>query len=277
MLAAEAQSRGFYQAQKQAFLGDGLAYNWKIQRGYFPHFVAITDFLHVLCYVYLAAWAVGGDDTQRWTQYVEWLRACWQGRVGEVIAQLEVHQERLDPLREVGPPETQAAWEQVKGKRPVNALLARFGSFNWISPLLFSRRSTMPRRGRPRDLHKEQFWRQTLRRFEASRLSAAQFCRLHNLPLHSLWAWQRTLRCRDQAANATRPTAPVPPLQTAASDPLPFFVPLRLKPDHASSSDAELQPLLEVILPNGLRLRVPQHFDSDALQRFLRLLRGASC
>jgi hypothetical protein len=115
MMAAEAQSRGFYQAQKQAFLGDGLAYNWKIQRGYFPHFVAITDFLHVLCYVYLAAWAVGGeDDAGRWRQYVEWLRACWQGRVAEVIAQLEVQQERLGPLREGGPPETQAAREQVK-------------------------------------------------------------------------------------------------------------------------------------------------------------------
>jgi hypothetical protein len=114
MMAAEAQSRGFYQAKKQAFLGDGSAYNWTIQRGYFPHFEPITDFLHVLCYVYLAAWAVGGEDAQRWTLYVEWLRACWQGRVGEVIAQLGVWQERLGPLREGGPPEENAAREQVK-------------------------------------------------------------------------------------------------------------------------------------------------------------------
>jgi hypothetical protein len=114
MMAAEAQSRSFYQAKKQAFLGDGLAYNWAIQRGYFPHFVPITDFLHVLCYVYLAAWAVGGEDAQRWLLYVEWLRACWQGRVGEVIAQLGVWQERLGPLREGGPPEENDAREQVK-------------------------------------------------------------------------------------------------------------------------------------------------------------------
>jgi hypothetical protein len=114
MMAAEAQSRGFYQAKKQAFLADGSKYNWKIQRGYFPHFEPIADFLHVLCYVYLAAWAVGGEDSQRWAQYVEWLRACWQGRVVEVIGQLVAWQERLGPLREGGPPEENAAREQVK-------------------------------------------------------------------------------------------------------------------------------------------------------------------
>jgi hypothetical protein len=114
MVAAEAQARGFYQAKKQAFLGDGAAYNWAIQRGYFPHFVPVADFLHVLCYVYLAAWAVGGDDGQRWALYVGWLRACWQGRVAEVLAQLVAHQERLGPLREGGPPEENAAREQVR-------------------------------------------------------------------------------------------------------------------------------------------------------------------
>src|SRR5262252_8114555 len=61
MVAAEAQERDFYRAGRRAFLGDGAAYNWGIQRGYFPDFEAITDFLHVLCYIYLAAWGVGAD------------------------------------------------------------------------------------------------------------------------------------------------------------------------------------------------------------------------
>jgi ribosomal protein L12E/L44/L45/RPP1/RPP2 len=95
MVAAEAQERGFYQAATRAFLGDGAAYNWWIQRAYFPDFVAIADFLHVLCYVYLAAWAVGSDEAQRWSIYLGWLRACWQGRVTEVIAELGVWQSRL--------------------------------------------------------------------------------------------------------------------------------------------------------------------------------------
>jgi hypothetical protein len=95
MVAAEAQERDFYRAGRRAFLGDGAAYNWTIQRGYFPDFEAITDFLHVLCYIYLAAWGVGSDEAQRWSIYVGWLWACWQGRVKEVIEELRVWQDRL--------------------------------------------------------------------------------------------------------------------------------------------------------------------------------------
>ena len=58
MVAAEAQARAFDDAPRQAFLGDGQKYNWSVQRAWFPHFVPITDFLHVLCYLYRAAWAV---------------------------------------------------------------------------------------------------------------------------------------------------------------------------------------------------------------------------
>jgi hypothetical protein len=95
LLAAAAQRRGFYQAQRRAFLGDGQAYNWTIQRGYFKDFEPIVDFLHVLCYVYLAAWAVGSSEEERWLQYLDWLRACWQGRVDEVIAALGIWQGRV--------------------------------------------------------------------------------------------------------------------------------------------------------------------------------------
>ena len=95
LVAGEAQRRGFYQAQRRAFVGDGQAYNWTIHQGYFAHFEPIVDFLHVLCYVYLAAWAVGGTEQERWSRYLGWLRACWQGRVAEVLQQLGVWQERL--------------------------------------------------------------------------------------------------------------------------------------------------------------------------------------
>jgi hypothetical protein len=95
MMAAEAQQRGFYQANRRAFVADGAAYNWGIQRGYFPDFEPIVDLLHVLCYLYLAARAVGEDDAGRWGTYVGWLRACWQGRVASVIEELRVWQTRL--------------------------------------------------------------------------------------------------------------------------------------------------------------------------------------
>jgi hypothetical protein len=95
MVAAEAQERDFYRAKRRAFVADGAAYNWSIQQGYFADFEPITDLLHVLCYLYLAAQATGSDDASRWSLYVAWLGACWQGRVAEVIAALQVAQGRI--------------------------------------------------------------------------------------------------------------------------------------------------------------------------------------
>jgi len=109
MVAAEAQERDFYRAKRRAFLGDGAAYNWGIQRGYFWDFEPITDFLDVLCYIYLAAWGVGADETQRWSIYVGWMRACWQGRVKEVLEELRLWQDRLGK-----PPEG----EELDAKEP---------------------------------------------------------------------------------------------------------------------------------------------------------------
>jgi hypothetical protein len=117
MVAAEAQERDFYRAQRRAFLGDGAAYNWSIQKGYFADFEPITDFLHVLCYLYLAAWAVGSQEEQRWSLYVGWLRWCWGGRVGAVIADLRVWQGRLGE-----PPEEEERKENDPGQWVAEAL-----------------------------------------------------------------------------------------------------------------------------------------------------------
>jgi hypothetical protein len=92
MVAAEAQQRDFYRARRRAFVADGAAYNWAIHKGYFTDFEPIADLLHVLCYLYLAAQAVADDEAQRWSVYVAWLTASWQGRVAEVIAALQVRQ-----------------------------------------------------------------------------------------------------------------------------------------------------------------------------------------
>jgi hypothetical protein len=92
MMAAEAQERGFYQAKRMAFVADGASGNWSIHRGYFAQFEPITDFLHALCYIYSAAWAVGSSEAQRWSLYEKWLCACWQGHVQEVIDELKLAQ-----------------------------------------------------------------------------------------------------------------------------------------------------------------------------------------
>jgi hypothetical protein len=97
LVAAEAQARGFFETGRQAFLGDGQRYNWWIQRAYFSDAVPIADFLHVLPYVYAAAYAVHRDTQAQWSQYEQWMRACWQGRVGEVIVDLQRWQQCLGP------------------------------------------------------------------------------------------------------------------------------------------------------------------------------------
>jgi hypothetical protein len=95
LVAAEAQTRAFFDAPRQAFVADGQQYNWSIQRAYFPHFEPIADFLHVLCYLYPVAWAVQPAATAHWQQYQRWMTACWQGRVGDVVAELAHWHERL--------------------------------------------------------------------------------------------------------------------------------------------------------------------------------------
>jgi hypothetical protein len=104
LVAAEARARAFFDAPRQAFVADGQQYNWSIQRAHFPHFEPIADFLHVLCYLYPAAWAVHPQEAARWQQYVAWMTACWQGRVAEVVAELAGWQERLGRP----PPEAEA-------------------------------------------------------------------------------------------------------------------------------------------------------------------------
>jgi hypothetical protein len=100
MMAAEADSRGFFAAEKKAFLGDGLPYNWAIQQRWFPQFQPIADFLHPLEYLYTAAKAVHTTPELYWQQYVKWATACWQGRVKDVIAELDEWQTRVGDVVE---------------------------------------------------------------------------------------------------------------------------------------------------------------------------------
>ena len=98
MMAAEADAWGFYTARKKVFLGGGLGYNRTIQKRWFPGFVPIADFVHVVEYGYTAAKAMHADVPSRWRQYVAWATACRQGRVEEVLEELRPRQSRLGPL-----------------------------------------------------------------------------------------------------------------------------------------------------------------------------------
>jgi hypothetical protein len=53
--------------------------------------------------------AVAHSQAERWQTYLEWMTACWQGRVAEVLKELRQWQERLGPiLPEEKPPGSNA-------------------------------------------------------------------------------------------------------------------------------------------------------------------------
>ena len=85
----ESRRRRFFEAPARAFLGDGLPWNWSIQQTHFREFTPILDFTHALSYIYAAAMVTHDDAAARWSRYLALARACWQGRVGEVIAALQ--------------------------------------------------------------------------------------------------------------------------------------------------------------------------------------------
>ena len=95
MMEAEADSRGFFAAAKSAFVGDGLQYNWTIQKRHFPGFIPILDFAHAIERAYEAARAVRVDSDEAWTCYVNWATACWKGRVEDMLEEMRRHQESL--------------------------------------------------------------------------------------------------------------------------------------------------------------------------------------
>ncbi|MHC4181070.1 MAG: hypothetical protein ACYSWU_26535 [Planctomycetota bacterium] len=95
MMAAEADLRGFYCAQKRAFVCDGLPYNWTIQQQQFPDFTPILDFVHAIEHSHAAARASTEDNDQAWNLHLDWATALWRGQVDQVISQLQDRQESI--------------------------------------------------------------------------------------------------------------------------------------------------------------------------------------
>ena len=90
LVAGEAQRRGFYQAARRAFLGDGQAWNWTLHKTDFADFVPVADFVHPLGYVYDAARVLAPDDP--WPVYLAAATDCWQGRVADFLRDLRAWQ-----------------------------------------------------------------------------------------------------------------------------------------------------------------------------------------
>lgn len=95
LMAAEADKRGFYSAERSSFLGDGLAYNWTIQQRHFPNFVPILDFIHPIERLHETSRSLTSDGEQAWQCCLKWMQLCWSGDTEEVIGLLEAEQTEL--------------------------------------------------------------------------------------------------------------------------------------------------------------------------------------
>ncbi len=96
----EASRRRFDEAERKAFVADGLTCNWTVHAEHFRGYVPILDFTHAVTYLFTASLACFGKTEQAWLAYVQWMRAAWQGDIARVSEGLKTHQERIGPAPE---------------------------------------------------------------------------------------------------------------------------------------------------------------------------------
>ena len=94
LLAEAAWARGFYAADRRAFVGDGSSTNWGIWERKFSNFEPITDFIHAVTYVFAGAMA-GRSFADGWPEYQAWIGAVWAGRIEPVLTGLAARQAEL--------------------------------------------------------------------------------------------------------------------------------------------------------------------------------------
>jgi hypothetical protein len=96
-----------------------------------------------------------------------------------------------------------------------------------------------------RDTKPEPFWRDLIGRWSASGQSVAAFCIAHRVSQATYYSWRKRLTVQSRVVAA-------PP------QPVPAFAPVRVVPD----------PTAQVVLPNGLVVRVPVSADAAAVARY---------
>lgn len=89
LVAAEAQLRRFFEAARAIFLGDGSHGNWTLQELYFPDWMTLLDFIHLLEHLYPAAKAIAPDH--HWPVYLRLLKLAWAGKSRQLLQTLETN------------------------------------------------------------------------------------------------------------------------------------------------------------------------------------------
>jgi hypothetical protein len=109
-------------------------------------------------------------------------------------------------------------------------------------------------------------WAKRVERWKDSGLSAAEFAGELGISPNSLSWWKWQLGKREATSQLTTPKKPAARAGKARRVGRP-----RMKFVELPSTPAPSEPL-EVVLPSGVRVRVPDHFDAAALGRLLDTL-----
>jgi hypothetical protein len=110
---------------------------------------------------------------------------------------------------------------------------------------------------------RERLWRKQVRRWQASGLNQADFCRLHRLSIPAFRWWKQEVARRD-----ARPRKDLSRPAAAA-----HFLPVKI----VQAPDSEPnRGLVELELQGGRVLRVRRGFDPDLLVKLMSVLESAS-
>ena len=120
-----------------------------------------------------------------------------------------------------------------------------------------------------RERHREQTWREIMARWEETGLSQQEFCEQEQIKLTTFGYWRRELKRRDSQGKSVKPRAALPSTtqesSTARNTAAPLFVPVQV-------SQAPSAPLCEIVLSDGLVIRVSRVCDLEPVVRLVRTL-----
>ena len=117
---------------------------------------------------------------------------------------------------------------------------------------------------------REQTWREIMARWEQAGLSQQEFCEQEEIKLTTFGYWRRELKRRDGQGKVAKPRGPLTSgmkeASTSNAQP-PLFVPVQVN---------QVQPasFCEIVLDDGLVIRVPSAVDLEHLALLVRTLEG---
>jgi transposase-like protein len=121
------------------------------------------------------------------------------------------------------------------------------------------------------DRQRERYWRKVIRDQAASGLSISAFCREHEVPAASFFAWRRKLSQRPEVSER-RAAKERPSANELIEKPAAQFVSFELpSPPHSGRAG------LEIVLPDGCRVLVGELCDADWLRQILAAVRERAC